>query len=1053
MSRTLLVAILLASACDRPAPSDDVPPTSDTRAHLSDEAGDASVSVLPPEEPPPLSEPEPEPAPAPEVVAALEPAPEPEHSEAPRLSANMSWCGTASCDPVITFSHPVVPDLELDRSPPPRVHMDPAQPGEWRWIANNQLQFVSADDGFPHGSEVELAIDGLAPRGFDEDTLGRWEGHVWVPHFRVGYKVATWAVKPGKPRFVGFLNHFRMEVGRGPLFLLYDQPVEPDAIAAGLSLTDSAGRSLPADVSRPDDVRRAVPETVDLRHVVAVDLHYDPPRDSVITVRAPSAEGDDGPDGEADFVAWDVTVDDHVELEDWYTYDYEHGRVDAGEPVDLDTTLHLVLSDAVEPELLGKVDIQPSPEQMYPAGTAGYPALELRLTPGTRYTVRPTEEVIDALGNPVEPFEVRFRSRDLPPELEVPSLPITSERARPELEVRGRNLADLSITAYDFASGDDYAAALGRGHRERCADHGLRGKGQPIAPPTWGAELNHRAATTVALPGQPGLRCIEVRAASVGTESVGTMTRAVLVQTSDLGATAKVFEGGVMSWVTSLSDAAPVADATVHLVGSQGRRLAEGTTRLDGTVALTGVEDAHDHGVNEALFVVAQHGDDQVVLRLAEDRLSAPWRFALRGATDDVPPLNAALFTERGAYRPGDEVQVTLMAGPDHEGQQARLEVVDARGQQVTQVTRALDAYGVGSATVKLPSGAAVGQYTLRAHVDGRPTSRTFRVEEYRIPTFEVAVDAEQDWVRGEEAAAVIEAKYLHGGTLDGRPLQYSVTREPQPFELEQRVAGRDARTAIGDQCLRRPSFQCLGEALFELLGWQEPTIGAEVVSECGALSTRNMACNRVDGLDFATEARRGTGVDQGDFRLVECLLHVFGAQHERVVRRALEGPFAMLRRVQAQRQACGMPGLQTAIEHIHAIALAQPRQQPPGASGKGTGAVVIKHDIAVVVHAPELQPLDQRLRIRQRMTPGHALGDRSAQILEQISEGRTLDMPLRIAALAVVQVIKGRTTIKNHKPGLLLAFGQLLRADQLRDGHDGLLQTVKVAIAIRQSS
>ena len=36
-----------------------------------------------------------------------------------------------------------------------------------------------------------------------------------------------------------------------------------------------------------------------------------------------------------------------------------------------------------------------------------------------------------------------FRSRALPPELHVPALPVTSELERTELEIRGRNLADL----------------------------------------------------------------------------------------------------------------------------------------------------------------------------------------------------------------------------------------------------------------------------------------------------------------------------------------------------------------------------------------------------------------------------------------------------------------------------------------------------------------------------------------------------------------------------------------------------------------------------------
>jgi len=777
MSLTLLVPLLLATGCGRPPTASDTEPS---EANAAPEALPEldGVSLRAPTEPPPLDAP-PAPAEPPTAAEALaergaEPTPDAGPPEAPSLTASMSWCGQPSCDPVLTFSHPVADAEALGTTPIPDITLDPPQPGSWRWLDARRLRFESAEDAFPHGAEVQITVAGARPAGFDTDTLGTWTHSVWVPHFRVGNKVASWAVRPGHPRFVGFLDHFRKEIGRGQLYLLYDQPVEPADLADELEVTDAMGRHLPVDVTRPDDIRHAVPHDVDLRHIVAVDLHYDPPADSVITVRPPSAE--DEP------VAWDLTVDDHLGLVEWFAYGSSRERIDPGEPMDRTASLRLEFTDPVQPELLAEMNIEPTPLSVHPVGNASYPGLRLELAPGTRYTLTPHDALVDALGNPPEPFAIRFRSRDLPPELRLPALPITSELARPELEIRGRNLADLTVTAYDFPSGEAYARALARGARERCSDHGLHGDGTEVAPPSWAASPNARATTTVDLPGTPGLRCIEVSATGLGTESTGRLTQAVLVQTSDLGATAKVYEGSVMTWVTSLSDAAPVADAAVHLVDGRGTSLSKGVTDLRGIFALTGIDDAHDHGVADDLFVVASHGDDRLVLRLAEDRLSAPWRFAMRGATDDTPPLAAALFTERGAYRPGDTVHATLMAGPELAASTARLEVVDARGQQVAEARRELDGFGVGSLSVDLPSGAAVGVYTLRAAIDGRTTTRSFRVEEYRIPTFEVAIDTEQAWVRDSPAAAVIGATYLHGGTLDGRAVQYTVTRQPVPF-------------------------------------------------------------------------------------------------------------------------------------------------------------------------------------------------------------------------------------------------------------------------------
>ena len=73
-------------------------------------------------------------------------------------------------------------------------------------------------------------------------------------------------------------------------------------------------------------------------------------------------------------------------------------------------------------------------------------------------------------------------------------------------------------------------------------------------------------------------------------------------------------------------------------------------------------------------------------------------------------------------------------------------------------------------------------------------------------------------------------------------------------------------------------------------------------------------------------------------------------------------------------------------------------------------------------------------------MTPGHALDHGPAQITLKIGKARPCDMPFGIAALAVIRVFEGKTTIQNHQPRLVLFQVQCLRADQLRNGHNGLL-------------
>jgi uncharacterized protein YfaS (alpha-2-macroglobulin family) len=95
----------------------------------------------------------------------------------------------------------------------------------------------------------------------------------------------------------------------------------------------------------------------------------------------------------------------------------------------------------------------------------------------------------------------------------------------------------------------------------------------------------------------------------------------------------------------------------------------------------------------------------------------------------------------------------------------------------------ALDMLGSADLEVPVKEGAPVGEYTVRVEQGERSTVRHFRVEEYRVPTFEVIVTTlESEWKPGGEIHVTAEAKYLHGGVLGGREVKWQVTAAREPF-------------------------------------------------------------------------------------------------------------------------------------------------------------------------------------------------------------------------------------------------------------------------------
>ena len=110
----------------------------------------------------------------------------------------------------------------------------------------------------------------------------------------------------------------------------------------------------------------------------------------------------------------------------------------------------------------------------------------------------------------------------------------------------------------------------------------------------------------------------------------------------------------------------------------------------------------------------------------------------------DGHPLRCKLYTDRAIYRPGQTVHVGGIAfhqnhwlGWTWEGKRYDLIMYDANGKKVASKTVKTDDMGVLSADFVLPAGLLPGRFSISTS----GTSVSFRVEEYKRPTFEVKID------------------------------------------------------------------------------------------------------------------------------------------------------------------------------------------------------------------------------------------------------------------------------------------------------------------------
>ncbi|MEJ2679073.1 MAG: MG2 domain-containing protein, partial [Gemmatimonadota bacterium] len=258
----------------------------------------------------------------------------------------------------------------------------------------------------------------------------------------------------------------------------------------------------------------------------------------------------------------------------------------------------------------------------------------------------------------------------------------------------------------------------------------------------------------------PKLYAVQVSAPSLDTLKRYTPPIAV-VQVTDLAIQARVGTDQALVWVTGVEDGAPRAGAHVFLYDRTGQLRATGVTDGEGLALLEGFgspAECEDWSCRRFDgYVRATLANDQAVVGLSVyDPDLSPWRFGMSAAYGrEREPIAAAVFTERGIYRPGDSLYAkaivrtgTLGALHVPVGDSVRWVLEDREGQPMEQATAPLSPFGTADRRFGLPATLPLGDYDLRLELyrDSAWQSyahATYQVAEYRPPEFLVDIAAE----------------------------------------------------------------------------------------------------------------------------------------------------------------------------------------------------------------------------------------------------------------------------------------------------------------------
>ncbi|HEX5216455.1 MAG TPA: MG2 domain-containing protein [Vicinamibacterales bacterium] len=292
-----------------------------------------------------------------------------------------------------------------------------------------------------------------------------------------------------------------------------------------------------------------------------------------------------------------------------------------------------------------------------------------------------------------------------------------------------------------------------------------------------------------------------------------------IVQVTNLGITVKDSPQSTLLFVTRLDNGEPVASAAVSLFSIDNKQVWRGQTGADGVAMAPALPLRKPDDWYKLSFVATAEKDgDLAYVNSDWNEGILPWEydasFQLWESTDI---LRGSVFTDRGVYKPGEDVHFKAIVRADTPqgvrllpaGQALDVVVRDNRGREIDRRSVTLSRWSSVEWAWPVPAEGTLGNYNVQVSMPGaikkdtgndvtpRPEPQgewlkqvggSFLVAAYRRPDFRVDTTLTAPTpIAGADLSGTVDAKYLFGGNLARRPVKWSLTSTvtveiPQPI-------------------------------------------------------------------------------------------------------------------------------------------------------------------------------------------------------------------------------------------------------------------------------
>lgn len=290
-------------------------------------------------------------------------------------------------------------------------------------------------------------------------------------------------------------------------------------------------------------------------------------------------------------------------------------------------------------------------------------------------------------------------------------------------------------------------------------------------------------------------------------------------------------------FVQSLKNGDPIKGATVEVIGKNGVAIQTATTDADGHASFPKLSDFVREQAPLA-YVVSKGGDLSFLPYGRSDRYLDVSRFPIEGIHDAEKPqgLQAYLFSDRGMYRPGDEIRIGLIVKSQDwkqklSGVPLELSIEDARGVTVRREKLRLSDAGFEEIRHQTLEASATGTWNVNVHivkdgqVGGLLGSVAVRVQEFLPDRLKISTrlskESLEGWVSPDGLKAHVQLQNLFGTPAESRRVKATLMLSPtlpsfskfREYQFFDPVQAKEALT----ENLEEGETSEKGEAEFEL--------------------------------------------------------------------------------------------------------------------------------------------------------------------------------------------------------------------------------------------